>query len=110
MKRKNVRRVDKEIRPKKISLWIADELVQILLQLPSLGPPREVCVGLREAQLGKPLHERRSGKGLGQEDYVRMQPLNFLDQPLPELKGLGMRVIHPENAHALGNPKKNDVA
>src|SRR3954453_11999434 len=110
MKWKNVRRAYKEIRPEKISLWIADELVQILLQLPSLGPPSKVCVGLREAQLGQPLHERRAGKRLGQEDHVRMQPLNLLDQPLPKLKGLGVRIIHPEDTYALGNPKKNDVA
>src|SRR4051812_25058273 len=110
MKRKNVRRVYKEIRSEKISFWIADELVQILLQLPSLGPPGEVRVGLSEAQLGQSLHERRPGKRLGQEDHVRMQPLNLLDQPLPKLKWLGVRIVHPEDTHALGNPKKNDIA
>ena len=106
----DIGRVDEEIRPVEIALGIAGQLGQIFLDLPPLRPPREVRVGLGEAELGEPLHQLRSRKRFGQEDHVRVAKLNLVDEPLPEPEGFGVGVVDPEDLHALVDPEQDHVA
>ena len=69
----DIGRIDEEIRAIVIALRIAGQFVQILLQLPLLGSPGEVGVGLGEAELGEALHQLRPRKGFGEEDHVGMR-------------------------------------
>src|SRR5229473_1869152 len=55
MKRQNVRRVDEKVGPEIFALRIAGDLAQIGLQLLLARPPREIGVGLGEAELGERL-------------------------------------------------------
>jgi hypothetical protein len=80
------------------------ELGEVRLQLLFRVAPGEVGVALREAQLREPVHHLRPGEGFGQEDRVGVLALHFADDPLPEREGLGVRVVHAEDAHALPDP------
>ena len=72
--------------------------------------PGEIGVGLREAELGQRLHDLRPRERLGQEQHVRVALLHFVDQPFPERKRLGVRIVDAEDAHALLHPEQDDVA
>ena len=106
----DVGRIDEEIRAIVIALGIGRQLVQILLQFAALGAPGEVGVGLREAELGEPLHQLRPGESLGEKDHLGMENLHFMDQPFPEPERLGVGIIDPENADALVDPEQHHVA
>ena len=47
----------------------------------------------------------RPGKGLGEEDGFGILPFDLVDDPLPEREGLCMRIVYPEDAHALIDPE-----
>ena len=67
--------------------------------------PREVGVGLGEADLRQPVHQLRPGERLGQEDHIRMPAANVGDHPMPERQRLGVRIVDAEDAHALVDPE-----
>ncbi len=110
MKGEDVGRVDEKVRTIEISLRIGGEFDEILLQLPFLGPPGEVGIGLGKAELGKPLHQFWPGERFGEEDHVGMAKLDPADQPFPECKWLGVGIVDPEDLHALFDPEQHDVA
>ncbi|MPM41961.1 hypothetical protein SDC9_88623 [bioreactor metagenome] len=54
------------------------------------------------------LQHRRAGEGLGEEDHLRVRPADLGQQPGPEVDRLGVRVVHPEDRHAVGDPQPDD--
>ncbi len=73
------------------------------------GPPGEVRVALREADLREAVHHRRSGERLGQEDRARMAGQHLADQPLPEREGLGVGVVDAEGRHPVRAPEQRHL-
>jgi len=80
------------------------------LQLLFASAPREIGVRLRKSEFGERLHDLRSGKGLRQEKDIRIDRLHFSDQPFPERKRLGVRIVDAEDAHTLLDPEQHDIA
>src|SRR6516165_2118054 len=110
MERQDVGRIDEEIGPEIFAFGITGDLTQISLQLLLARAPSEVGVGLAEAELGERLHHLGAGEGLGQKDDIRVDGLNFSDQPLPERKRLGMRIVDAKDTHPLRDPEQHGVA
>jgi len=71
--------------------------------------PGKVGVRLGKPQLGQPVHQLGPRKRLREEDHLRLVALDGADEPLPEIEGLGVRVVDPENLHTLGNPEIHDA-
>src|SRR5690349_11332031 len=109
MKGEDVGSAHEEVRAIELTLRVAGQLGHVFLDFPSLCSPGEVCVGLREAELGQPLHHLGPREGLRQEKHVGIARLHFSYQPLPKAKWLRVGVIDTENLDALCNPKKDDV-
>ena len=84
------------------------DLGEVLLDLFLGIAPGEVAVGLLEAGPSQRVHHRRPGEGLGQEDHVRVLAVHRADQPLPEPHGLGVRVVHAEDLHAVADPQPHN--
>ena len=105
----DVRRVRPQVRTEELGDAGLGELGEVLLELPLRGAPREVRVGLGEAELRQTVHDLRPGERLGQEDHVRVFGLDRFDQPLPESERLGVRVVDPEDAHAVADPEEDDA-
>jgi hypothetical protein len=78
-------------------------------ELPLRGAPREVGVGLREAQLGQPVQPRRPGERLGQEQHVGVGVLDLADQPGPEVRWFGVRIVDAKYLDAVGYPEQHDA-
>src|SRR5579864_6497300 len=110
MKRQYVRRVDEEVRPIVVALRICREFAEIGLDLPLLGAPREIGIGLRKAELGQSLHQLRSCECFGEEYDVWVPTLDVIDQPLPEVERLRVRIVDAEDAHALADPEQQHIA
>jgi hypothetical protein len=110
VKRQNIRRVDEEIWPVIFPFGIAREFGEIVGKLGFRRAPGEVRVRLAKAQLRERLHDLRPCERLAQENHAGIARLNLGDQPLPEGECFGVRVIDPENAHALVIPKQHDIA
>ena len=89
----DVRRDREEVRPEVLLLLAPRELVEVLDHLVARVLPREVRVGLREAELAQLLHHRAPGEGLREEDHVAVDLVDLLDQPLPERERLRVRVV-----------------
>ncbi len=102
---KDIRRADEEIRPVVVALGIAGQFVQVRFDLPLLGSPGEVGVRLREAELRQALHQLRPREGFGEEDHAGIARLHLVNQPLPEIERLGVRVVDAEDAHARDRPR-----
>ena len=100
--------VDEEVRPHQV-VGAVGELAQVVLDLPLGGAPGEVRVGLVEPDRAERAHHRRTGERLGQEQHVRIGPPDLAQQPLPERDGLGVRVVDPEDPHAVGHPLLDDA-
>ena len=83
--------------------------VQVVLELALAGAPGEVGVASVVADGAEAVHHRRPGEGLGQEEHVRVGAAHLLEQPLPEGQRLGVRVVHPEDAHAVRHPQPHDA-
>ena len=49
----------------------------------------------------------RAGEGLGEKDNLRVLVLDGADQPLPEVDGLGVRIVDAEDTHAVVDPKQS---
>ena len=69
------------------------------------GAPGKIGIGLGKAKLGKRLHHFGPGEGLRQKDHVRIDDLDLPDQPFPERKRLGVRVVDAKDAHSLRHPE-----
>jgi hypothetical protein len=110
MKGQNVGGVDEEVRPEIFALGISGDLAQIGLQLVLAGAPGEIGVGLRVPELRQRPHHLRPSEGLGKKDHVRIDRLHLADHPFPERKRFGVRIVDPEDAHALFHPEQHDVA
>src|SRR5262244_2499696 len=110
MERQDVGRIDEEIGPEIFAFGITGDLAQVGLQFLLARAPSEVGVGLAEAELGECLHHLGAGEGLGQKDDIWVDGLNFSDQPLPERKRLGMRIVDAKDTHPLRDPEQHDVA
>jgi hypothetical protein len=108
--RVDVGRVDEEVRPHVVAAFLCGELGEVLGELVLGVAPGEVAVGLVEADLAEALHHLGLGKGFGEEDHLRVDGADLLDQPLPERKRLGVRVVDAEDAHALVEPEEHDAA
>ena len=67
--------------------------------------PGEVGVGLGETDLGQAVQACRAGEGLSQEDDLRVGGVDFRDQPLPEVRRLGVGVVHAEGGHSQIHPE-----
>src|SRR6516162_10382622 len=109
MEWQDVGRIDEEIGPEIFAFGITGDLTQVGLQFVLARAPSEVGVGLAEAKLGERLHDFWSGEGLGQEDDVGIDGLDFSDQPLPERKCLGMRIVDAKDTHPLRDPEQHEV-
>ncbi len=99
---KDVRGIDEEVRthvPGRL-----DQLGAVLLEFGLLVAPGEVRVGLGESDAPEGVHHRRPGEGLGQEEHVGIGALDVGDELFPERHRLGVRVVHPEDAHPVGHP------
>jgi hypothetical protein len=56
------------------------------------------------------VHHRGLREGLGEPDDLRVVLGDIRDEPLPELHGLGVRVVDPEQGHAVVDPDLDDPA
>src|SRR5262245_54653706 len=110
MEGQDVRRIDEEIGPEIFAFGITGDLAQVGLQFLLARAPSEVGVGLAEAELGERLHDLGAGEGLGQKDDIWVDGLNFSDQPRPERKRLGMRIVDAKNTYHLSDPEQDDIA
>ena len=110
MKRQNVRRIGEEVGTEIFAFGVAGDLAGVGLQLILARAPGEVGVGLVEAELGERLHDFGPGKRLGEKDDVGVDRLDFSDQPFPERKWLGVRVVDAKDMDPLRDPEQHDVA
>ena len=86
------------------------DLAQVLLDLLLGGPPREVRVGLIEADCAEGAHHGGARECFGQEERARVLRLDVGEQALPEGDGLRVRVVDAEDRHAVVDPQFDDVA
>ncbi len=80
------------------------ELGDVLLQVRLGVAPGVVGVALLEPGLGEGAHHRRLRERLGQPDDVGVVAGHILNQPLPELNWLGVRVVDAEERDAVVDP------
>jgi hypothetical protein len=101
----DVGRVGEEVRAEVVGELGLGQLGEVLLQLVFGVAPREVRVGLREAELGETAHHLGPREGLGQKDHVGVLVVDGVDQPLPERERLRVRVVDAEDLHAVTDPE-----
>ena len=104
----DVGRVDEEVRPHQV-VGLVGELAEVLLDLPLRGAPREVRVGLVEADRA----ERRASSRGRVNASARKSTSGSVrrtsrEQPLPERHRLGVRVVDAEDPHAVRHPEPDD--
>ena len=99
----NIGGVDKQIRAGHISH--AGDFLAELLQFPLGSLPREIGVVLAEARHRQAVEPRASGKGLGKEDDLGVGGVHRFDQPIPEVRGLSVWIVHAESLHAVLDPE-----
>ena len=104
----DVRGVDEEIGSIP-SRGLCGHLGEEFLQLPFRVAPHEVGISLLESHLGQGLHHFRSGECLRQEDDPGMTATHGRHEPGPEIDRLGVRIVHPEDRHAVGDPEFQDA-
>jgi len=102
----DVRRVGPEVRPKELAHRRTGQLGEVFRELLDGVTPREIGVGLAESELGQPVHHLGTGKGLGEEQHVRVSALDLGDQPFPERERLGVRVVHPKDPDTAFHPEQ----
>src|SRR3984893_1473853 len=105
MKGKNVGWIHEKVGTKILALGITGDFRKIGLQFVLAGAPGKIGIGLGEAELRKRLHYLGPGESLRQKDHVRIDDLDLPDQPFPERKGLGVRVVDAKDAHSLRHPE-----
>ncbi|CAG7261672.1 hypothetical protein PICSAR26_03906 [Mycobacterium avium subsp. paratuberculosis] len=94
--------VDEQVGPAEIGQ--RGDVVAELGQLPLRGAPGEVRIGLGEAQFGQPVLPDRRGEGLGQEQHIGIDALDRGDQPGPEVRRFGVRVVDAKELDAVVDP------
>ena len=94
--------VDEQVGPGLVG--VRGDLLAELGELPLGGAPGEIAVGLGEAQLGQPVEPGRAGERLGQEQHVGVDALDPADQPRPEVRRLGVRIVDAEDLDAVIHP------
>ena len=99
--------VDEEVGPHQV-VALAGELAEVVLDLAAGGAPREVRVGLVEPDRPQPVHHRRPGERLGEEDHVGVGRADLAQQPLPERDRLGVGVVDAEDPDAVRHPVADD--
>ncbi len=102
---KDVGCIQEKVGTKILALGITGDFRKIVLQFVLAGAPGKIGIGLREAELRKRLHHFGPGEGLRQKDHVRIGDLDLPDQPFPERKGVGVRVVDAKDAHSLRHPE-----
>ena len=107
MEGQNIRGVDEEI-GSVVGGHVPAQLRQVFREFPLRDAPGEIRVRLLETDLTEGRHHLRFGEGLGQEDDLRVGLVHPLQQPVPELHGFGVGVVHPEDRHAAVDPQLHD--
>ena len=108
--RVDVGRVHEEVRAIELARRHGRQLDDIVDQLGLAVAPGEIGVALRETDLCEPVHHRRPGERLGQEDHLGMAGAHVGDHPFPEGQGLGVRVVDAERPDAMAHPQLDHVA
>src|SRR6185437_2535031 len=73
------------------------------------GAPGKIGIGLRESDFRQRLHDFRTGERLRQENHVGVYAPRLRDQPFPEWKRLGVRIVDTKNSYALLAPEQDDI-
>ena len=105
----DVGRIRPDVWPEVFARRLLRELGEVLGQFPARVAPGEVGVRLREAELRQPVHHAGTGERLREENQLGMLGFQLRDAPLPEGKGLGVRVVDPEDRHAVADPELEDA-
>ena len=95
--------VDEQVRSDEVR-GLVRERAEELLELRLRVAPREVRVALLEPGGSETLQRRGPRERLGEEDDVGILGGDRRDEPLPELQGLGVRVVDAEDANTLRDP------
>ena len=64
---------------------------------------------MSKSNFGQPIHDPGPREGLGQKYGLGIVLLDLANQPFPEGKRLGVRIVHPENPDAVFNPEVYDA-
>ena len=105
-RRQDVGRVREEVPAEVLRHLAACQLREVVDQLLLEVPPREVRVGLGEADLREGLDHPRPREGLGEEDHVGVNGLDLRDHPGPERDRLGVRIVDAEDPDALARSRR----
>ena len=87
---------------------VLGDLTQVVFDLRLGGPPREVGVGLIEADRPEGAHHCGARESLGEEERARVGGLDVGEHLLPERNGLRMRVVDAEDRDPVANPDLDD--
>ncbi len=98
--------VDEQVRSRVVGVF--GDLPAEFLELPLGGAPGEIRIRLREAEFRKAVQPGGSGERLGQEQHVGIDRLDLTDQPRPEVRWLGVRVVDPKDLDAVVHPVLNN--
>src|SRR6185437_3766253 len=101
--------VGPEVRAEEVADRWSAQLLEVGAQLLAAVAPGEVGVRLAEAELGKAVHDLRTGERLGQKHGLRAAPPYARDEPFPQRERLGMRIVDAKDAHALVHPEFEDA-
>ena len=88
----------------------ARDLAQIVSHFDLVGAPGEIGVRPCEPKLGKSMHRLRRGKSLCEKKNIGMLAVDFMNQPLPEYKWLGMWIVDTENSYTVPHPKSKNAS
>src|SRR5688572_17131608 len=101
--------VGEQVRTEVFGYLGTSQLGQVVAKLGGAVAPGEIGVRLRKSGLRQMTHHRRTRERLGEEDGVGVFPLDVRDAPLPEPERLRVRIVDPENLHAVGDPEQEDI-
>ena len=103
----DVRGIDEEVGARLVG--VRGDLAAELLEFPLRGLPGEVGVGLCETKACKAIESCRSGECLREEQHVAVALFDLGDQPLPEVRWLGVRVVDPKDLDAQLVPREHHL-
>ena len=105
----DIRGVWPEIRPVVLPHLRLGQFHHVFDKLVLVDTPGKVGVGLAETLFGQLLHDARAGKGLSEEQHVRMFLFHLGNKPVPEIKGFGVGIVNPKDANAKPDPLQGDL-